>query len=284
MLSLNPKDLTIQVLQKYLQNAIAPRPICFASTISKNGEPNLAPFSFFNVFSSNPPIAVFSPAYSGRTGAPKDTLLNVLEVPECVINVVNYDMVQQTSLASSPFPKGVNEFEKSGFTPVSSDLVKPFRVKESPVQFECKVIEVKELGKAGGAGNLVICEIIRIHVNEAVLNAEQHIDTQKIDLVARMGDNWYCRAAGDALFEVKKPITTIGVGYDALPDEVKQSSILSGNNLGLLGSVEQMPSAEEVQELKKTLPEFKNIAEQHRYAKTLLETNKVKEAWMVLLS
>ena len=166
MLSLDPKELTIPVLQKYLQNAIAPRPICFASTVSKNGEQNLAPFSFFNIFSSNPPIAVFSPAYSGRTGAPKDTLLNVLEVPEVVINVVNYNMVQQTSLASSPFPKGTNEFVKAGFTPVASELVKPARVKESPVQLECKVIEVKELGKAGGAGNLVICESIKSHMSE----------------------------------------------------------------------------------------------------------------------
>ncbi|MGZ3901539.1 MAG: flavin reductase family protein, partial [Bacteroidia bacterium] len=194
MLTLDPKDLTVPALQKYLQNAIAPRPVCFASTVSKNGEPNLAPFSFFNLFSSNPPIAIFSPAYSGRTGAPKDTLLNVREVPECVINVVNYDMVHQASLASSPFEKGVNEFEKAGFTPVPSDLVKPARVKESPVQLECKVIEIKELGKQGGAGNLVICEIIRIHVSESVLNDAKQIDTHKIDLVARMGDNWYCRA------------------------------------------------------------------------------------------
>lgn len=283
MLSFNPKDLSIPVLQKYLQNAIAPRPICFASTISKNGEANLAPFSFFNIFSSNPPIAVFSPAYSGRTGAPKDTLLNILEVPECVINIVNYAMVHQTSLASSPFPRGVNEFVKSGFTPVASELVKPFRVKESPVQMECKVLEVKELGKEGGAGNLVICEIIRIHIHENVLNAENQIDTQKIDLVARMGDNWYCRANGDALFEVKKPITTIGIGYDQLPEEIKNSKILNGNNLGLLASVEQLPGAEEIAEYKKTSPVFNNQNDKYRYAQTLLENNNVKEAWLVLL-
>ncbi len=190
MFSINPKDLAVPALQKYLQNAIAPRPICFASTISKSGEPNLSPFSFFNLFSSNPPIAVFSPAYSGRTGAPKDTLLNVIEVPEVVINVVTYDMVHQTSLSSSPFPKGVNEFIKSGFTPLASELVKPFRVKESPVQLECKVMEVKELGKAGGAGNLVICEIIRMHISENILTTANQMDTRKIDLVARMGDNW----------------------------------------------------------------------------------------------
>jgi len=283
MLTLDPKELAIPVLQKYLQNAIAPRPICFASTVNKDGEPNLAPFSFFNIFSSNPPIAVFSPAYSGRTGTAKDTLLNVLEVPEVVINVVNYDMVQQTSLASSPFAKGINEFVKAGFTPLVSDLVKPFRVKESPVQLECKVIEVKELGKSGGAGNLVICEIIRIHINQLVLNEDNHIDTKKIDLVARMGDNWYCRASGEALFEVKKPITTLGIGIDQIPQEIRNSNVLTGNNLGLLGSVEEIPSPEEVLEFKKTLKSFSNKDEQHHFAKALLDTNKVKEAWMVLL-
>ncbi|MEI8137061.1 MAG: flavin reductase family protein [Bacteroidota bacterium] len=283
MLSLDPKELTIPVLQKYLQNAIAPRPICFASTISANGEPNVAPFSFFNIFSSNPPIAVFSPAYSGRTGAAKDTLKNVLEVPECVINVVNYNMVQQTSLASSPFPMGVNEFVKAGFTPIPSDLIKPYRVKESPVQLECKVIEVKELGKLGGAGNLVICEIIKIHIDESVLNDAKQIDVNKIDLVARMGDNYYCRASGDALFEVEKPITTIGIGYDQIPSEIRNSKILSGNNLGLLGSVETFPSAEEIAEFKKTITAFSSKEDQHQYAKSLLEANKVIEAWMVLL-
>ncbi|MBA2612377.1 MAG: flavin reductase family protein [Bacteroidetes bacterium] len=283
MLSLDPKELTIPVLQKYLQNAIAPRPICFASTVSKNGEANLAPFSFFNIFSSNPPIAVFSPAYSGRTGAAKDTLINVLEVPECVINVVSYDMVQQTSLASSPFPKGTSEFIKAGFTPLASELVKPARVKESPVQMECKVIEVKELGKAGGAGNLVICEIIKIHISETVLNEAKQIDINKIDLVARMGDNWYCRASGDAIFEVEKPIMTIGIGYDQIPAEIRNSNILSGNNLGLLGSVEHLPTAEEIAEYKKTINPFASKDEQHRFAKSLLEANKVKEAWMALL-
>lgn len=283
MLSINPKELTIPVLQKYLQNAIAPRPICFASTIDKNGNPNLAPFSFFNIFSTNPPIAIFSPAYSGRTGAPKDTLLNVLEVPECVINVVTYDMVQQTSLSSSPFPKGINEFEKAGFTQLGSELIKPFRVKESPVQMECNVIEVKELGKSGGAGNLVICEIIKIHIDERILNEANQIDTHKIDLVARMGDNWYCRANGDSLFEVQKPITSIGIGFDAIPSEIKNSEVLTGNNLGLLGSIESLPSQEEIVEFKKTLKQFSDVKEQHLYAQSLLNANKVKDAWMVLL-
>jgi len=283
MLSLNPKELSVQVVQKYLQNAIAPRPICFASTISKSGEVNLAPFSFFNIFSSNPPIAVFSPAYSGRTGAPKDTLLNVLEVPECVINVVNYNMVYQMSLASSPFAKGINEFEKAGFNQIPSDLIQPPRVKESPVQFECKVIEVKELGKLGGAGNLIICEIIKIHIDEAVLNTQNQIDTNKVDLVARMGDNWYCRASGSALFEVEKPITSIGIGYDAIPVQIKNSTILTGNNLGLLGSVEQLPTPEEIAAFKKTIPKFNSEKEQHLFAQSLLELNKAKDAWMVLL-
>ncbi|MDI1353492.1 MAG: flavin reductase [bacterium] len=284
MLSLDPKDLSIQILQKYLQNAIAPRPICFASTVDTNGTPNLAPFSFFNLFSSNPPIAIFSPAYSGRTGAPKDTLLNVKEVPECVINMVTYDMVHQTSLASSPYARGVNEFEKANFTPIPSDLIRPPRVKESPVQLECKVVEIKELGKLGGAGNLVICEVLRIHISDSVLNADKMIDTEKIDLVARMGDNWYCRAHGAALFEVQKPITTIGIGIDQIPKEIKNSTILTGNNLGLLGSVEQIPAQNEVMEFKKNLRPFADKNEQHQYAQDLLKENKVKEAWMVLLA
>jgi flavin reductase (DIM6/NTAB) family NADH-FMN oxidoreductase RutF len=284
MLTLDPKELTVQVLQKYLQNAIAPRPICFASTMSKDGKPNLAPFSFFNIFSSNPPILVFSPARSGRTGATKDTLDNVLEVPEVVVNMVNYEMVHQMSLASSPFPKGVNEFEKANFTPIQSDLIKPFRVKEAPVQLECKVIEVKSLGEKGGAGNLVICEVIRMHIQDNILDENKQIDTKKIDLVSRMGDNWYCRAHGDSLFEVQKPITSIGIGIDSFPESIKHSKVLSGNNLGLLGSVEALPANEELTAYKSSLKKFNNEEEKHQYAKTLLEANKVKEAWLVLLN
>jgi flavin reductase (DIM6/NTAB) family NADH-FMN oxidoreductase RutF len=283
MLTFDPKELSVQQVQKYLQNAIAPRPVCFASTVDKAGNPNLAPFSFFNLFSSNPPIAVFSPAYSGRTGASKNTLDNVLEVPEVVINVVTYNMVQQVSLSSSPFPKGVNEFVKANFTPVASELVKPARVKESPVQMEAKVIEVKELGKSGGAGNLVICEILRVHVDESVLNEDKQIDTRKIDLVARMGDNWYCRAFGDALFEVEKPIMTIGIGIDSIPASIRNSHILSANNLGLLGSIEHLPSNEEMSVYKTSLRQFNSEEERHSFAKALLDAKKVKEAWMVLL-
>ncbi len=284
MLSINPKEISTQILQKYLQNAVAPRPICFVSTISKSGQVNLAPFSFFNIFSSNPPIAVFSPAYSGRTGAPKDSLLNVLEIPECVINIVNYTIVHQVSVTSSPFERGVNEFYKAGLTELKSDLVTPPRVKESPVQLECKVLEVKELGKQGGAGNLVICEIIKIHINESVLNEQNQIDTKKIDLVARMGDNWYCRANEQALFEVEKPVTTICVGFDAIPNEIKQSNVLTGNNLGLLASVEALPTKEEIDNYKKSLPSFASEEIKHSFAQSLLEIKKVKEAWMVLLN
>lgn len=285
MLTLDPKTLAIPVLQKYLQNVVAPRPICFASTIDKEGNPNLAPFSFFNIFSSNPPIAVFSPAFSGRTGAAKDTLLNVREVAEVVINVVNYEMVHQMSLASSPFAKGINEFVKAGFTPIASDLIKPFRVKESPAQLECIVKEVIALGDKGGAGNLVICEIVRIHISDEVLNSEQHIDTKKIDLVARMGDNWYCRANGDALFEVQKPITSIGIGIDNLPASLRLSKVLSGNNLGLLASVEAIPTAdtEEAKVYTSTLKTFDSEEHRHLFAKTLLDNEKLKEAWWVLL-
>jgi flavin reductase (DIM6/NTAB) family NADH-FMN oxidoreductase RutF len=283
-LSIDPKALGVQAAQKYLQNAIAPRPICFASTISAEGKPNLAPFSFFNIFSANPPVAVFSPAYSGRTGASKDTLHNVKEVPEVVINVVTFGIVQQTSLASSPFPKGVNEFTKAGFTSLPSDLVRPFRVSESPVQMEAKVTEVKELGKLGGAGNLVICEILKIHINRSILDDNQQIDTRKIDLVARMGDNWYCRAHGDALFEVAKPVTTIGIGIDQIPEQIRESHILSANNLGQLGSVERLPTPEEIGEFRnRSGKNLMELEDRHLAARHLLEDGKVNEAWMVLL-
>lgn len=281
MLSLDPKELPVPQLHQYLLGAIGPRPICFASTVDKDGRVNLAPFSFFNVFSAKPPIAIFSPNLSGKTGQAKDTHLNLKEVPECVINIVNYNMVHQMSLASSPFPKGINEFEKAGFTELPSDIVKPPRVKESPVQLECRVFELKEIGNC----NLVMCEIVKIHVDESVLNEQKMIDQQKIDLVARMGGNWYCRAHGDALFEIEKPITTIGIGVDALPAEVRNSSILTGNNLGQLGNIEAMPSAEEVAQYKQQHPHtFSHVEDKHRFVKTLLEAEKVKEAWCVLMN
>ena len=281
MLSLTPSELSIPQLHQYLLGAVGPRPICFASTVDAKGNHNLAPFSFFNVFSAKPPIAIFSPNLSGRTGQAKDTHLNIKEVPECVINIVNYSMVQQMSLASSPFEKGISEFTKAGFTPIASDLVKPMRVAESPVQLECKVFEVKENGNC----NLVMCEIIKIHISESVLGANNLIDQQKIDLVARMGGNWYCRAHGDALFEIEKPITTIGVGVDSIPNEYRSSTILTGNNLGQLGNIEVVPTKEEIDTYKKiNVAIFGNEIEKHNYIKTLLDINKVFEAWCLILS
>lgn len=249
MKSIDPKELKIPQIHKYLLSSVGPRPICFASTIDAEGNRNLSPFSFFNVFSSNPPTLVFSPARSGRTGATKNTHDNVKEVAEVVINVVTYDMVHQMNLTSSPYDKGVDEFIKGGFTPLESELVKPFRVAESPVQLECKVKQVLELGDSGGSGNLIICEVVKMHFAEDVLTEDESmVDQQKIDLVARMGGNWYCRAHGDALFEVAKPITTIGVGIDVLPDKIKHSADLNGNDLGLLGGMEYVPSAEQIEE------------------------------------
>ncbi len=281
MITITPSETPIPLLHQYLLGAVGPRPICFASTVDALGNHNVAPFSFFNVFSAKPPIAIFSPNLSGRTGQAKDTHLNIKEVPECVINIVNYDMVHQMSLASSPFPKGTSEFVKAGFTAIASDLVKPMRVMESPVQLECKVFEVKEIGNC----NLVMCEIVKIHISESVLDANKLIDQQKIDLVARMGGNWYCRAHGDALFEIEKPITTIGIGFDAMPTSVKNSTVLTGNNLGQLGNIEFLPTTEEIKEFNALATLFfENENAKHNYAQTLLALNKVKEAWCVLLA
>jgi flavin reductase (DIM6/NTAB) family NADH-FMN oxidoreductase RutF len=279
--SFSPQDLHVSQVHKYLLGSVAPRPICFASTVDKNGNRNLAPFSFFNVFSANPPIAVFSPARSGRTGETKNTLDNVLEVPEVVINVVTYNMVHQTSLASSPYSKGVDEFIKSGFTPLKSDLIKPFRVAESPVQFECKVIEVKSLGKEGAAGNLVICEILKIHIDNAVLDKDKQIDQTKIDLVARMGGNWYCRAFGDAIFEVKKPLTTCGMGVDTLPDHIRLSKRLTGNHLGMLGNIEKIPEQKDIESARK---DYERIEDKVGAAIALLNKGEVYQALCLLYS
>lgn len=294
MKTIDPKEISTPKLHHYLLGAVGPRPIAFASTIDENGNPNLAPFSFFNVFSANPPIMVFSPARSGRTNTTKDTYENVKQVPEVVINVVNYDIVQQMSLASSPYDKNVNEFEKAGLTPLPSDLIKPFRVKESPVQFECKVNEVIELGNEGGAGNLVVCEVVKIHISENVLDEEGAIDQQKIDLVARMGGNWYCRADKNSMFEVQKPIVTKGIGFDNIPDDIKNSTVLTGNDLGILGSVEELPNETDVNEYK--LIELSDLfveledepakleQELHKIAKQALSENRVEDAWKTLLS
>ena len=246
MLTLNTSDLTPVQLQNYLQYAIAPRPICFASTIDVAGNINLSPFSFFNLFSANPPVCIFSPARRVRDNTTKHTLQNVLEVKECVINIVDYAMVQQTSLASTEYGKGVNEFEKAGFTMLPSQLVKPPRVAEAPVQLECIVTQVIPLGDKNGAGNLVLAEIKLIHIKEEILDSEGKIDQAKIDLVARLGGDWYCRVTPENLFKVAKPLTILGIGVDALPASVRNSTVLTGNDLGMLGNIENLPTAEEI--------------------------------------
>ena len=288
---IDPKEVSIARFHSILLGAVGPRPIAFASTIDEDGNPNLSPFSFFNAFSANPPTLVFSPARRVRDNTTKHTLDNVKVIPEVVINVVTYDMVEQMSLSSTEYAKGVNEFEKAGFTAIESEKIRPFRVKESPVQFECKVTQVIELGDQGGAGNLIICEVFLAHVNDAVLDASNAIDQQKIDLVARMGGNWYCRAHGEALFEIEKPLTTLGIGVDAIPQSIRYSPILSGNNLGQLGNVEHIPSDESVREFKES-GEYEillnDIADSdfasHQLAKQLLSKGDVQTAWKVLLS
>ncbi len=251
MLSLNAGDLSPIQLQNYLQYVIAPRPICFAPTIDAAGNINLSPFSFFNLFSTNPPICIFSPARRVRDNTTKHTLENVLEVKECVINIVDYAMVQQTSLASTEYAKGVNEFDKAGFTMLASELVRPPRVAEAPVQLECVVTQVIPLGDKNGAGNLVLAEIKLIHIKEEILDSEGKIDQEKIDLVARLGGDWYCRVTAENLFKVAKPLTTLGIGVNALPASVRNSTVLTGNDLGMLGNQEKLPTAEEIDAMQR---------------------------------
>ncbi len=250
MLTLKTSDLSPMQLQNYLQYAIAPRPICFASTIDGEGNINLSPFSFFNMFSTNPPMCIFSPARRVRDNTTKHTLDNVLAVKECVINIVDYPMVQQMSLASTEYGKGVNEFEKAGFTMLPSQLVTPPRVAEAPVQLECVVNEVIPLGNQNGAGNLVLAEVKLIHIKEEILDAEGKIDQAKIDLVARLGGDWYCRVTPESLFKVAKPLTTLGIGVDALPLSVRKSMVLTGNDLGMLGNVEHLPATAEIDAMR----------------------------------
>lgn len=240
MLTINPSDIETRFLHQYLIGSVGPRPICFASTVDVNGKPNLAPFSFFNVFSANPPILVFAPNNSGRTGEPKHTFLNAKAVPEVAINVVTEEMVEQMNVAAAPWDIGVDEFDKAGFTPVQSDLIKPCRVAESPSQIECKVIEVKEMGKGGGAGNLVICEVLRIHIKEEVLNSENKIDQRKMKLVGRLGGSWYSKTDDSALFELAQPMKPT-IGYDQLPFFIRESEELTANEFGKLAAVEKMP-------------------------------------------
>jgi flavin reductase (DIM6/NTAB) family NADH-FMN oxidoreductase RutF len=295
---LDLNNLSTAEKQYYLQHVIAPRPICFASTIDKAGNVNLSPFSFFNLFSSNPPIVIFSPSRRVRDNTTKHTLQNVLEVPEVVINIVTYDMVQQTSLASCEFPKEVNEFVKAGFTEEPATLVKPPMVKESKVKLECKVNEVKPLGTEGGAGNLVICEVLRMHIDDSLLDDTsttaqyKKLDQRKINHVARLGGDWYCVVNETNLFQVEKPNTQLGIGIDALPLPIRNSKILSGNNLGQLANIHDLPIIEpsfDDAHLKQII-QYYSInpddmeKELHSYAKKLLDAGKVREAWQVLLA
>ena len=289
MISFNPKDLTVQKLHGYLLGAVAPRPIAFASTVDKNGNPNLSPFSFFNVFSANPPSLVFSPSRRVRDNSTKHTLDNVEEVKEVVINVVTYDMVQQVSLSSSDFAKDVNEFEKAGLTMLKSDMVKPFRVAESPIQFECKVNEIIKLGAEGGAGNLVICEVLKFHMAEEILDEYNSIIQEKLDLVARAGGNYYTRAK-KGFFEIPKPGQKLGIGVDSMPKDIRNSMTLTGNDLGMLGNIEKLPSKQEVDQFIKNVSErYPNMAtmshrEKHKIAHNYLSYGDIESAWKLLLS
>ena len=291
-MTIEVSKLTIMERMAWLQHAIAPRPICFASTIDKEGNVNLSPFSFFNLFSSNPPVIIFSPARRVRDNTTKHSLENVLEVPEVVVNICDYNMVQQVSLASCEFPKGTDEFLKAGFTKETSVLVKPPRVKESPVQLECKVIEVKPFGTEGGAGNLVIAEVLLMHIHESILNEEKTmIDQTKLHHIARLGGDWYCKVDSSNLFKVEKPNVKLGIGVDALPASIKESNILTGNNLGQLGNVYEMPFVDPAftDDKLKNIIQYYSInpdemeKELHLYAKELLDEGKVNEAWQILL-
>ncbi|MBD0830969.1 flavin reductase family protein [Aestuariibaculum sediminum] len=289
MLSIDPKEIKTSLLHAYLLSAVAPRPIAFASTVDAEGRVNLSPFSFFNVFSSNPPILVFSPSRRVKDNTIKHTLKNIEATKEVVINSVNFDMVHQMSLSSSNFPEGVNEFEKSGLTMLESDIVKPFRVAESPVQMECKVNDIIKLGTEGGAGNLIICEVVKFHIDNNVLDDNGNVIQEKLDLVARAGGSYYTRA-NKGFFEIPKPISTVGIGVDNFPDEIKNSMILTGNDLGMLGNVEALPTKEDVSvfvdEVSKRYPNIKSAShrEKHKLARNYLSFGDVDSAWKILLS
>ncbi len=289
MISVLPSDIPIQKLHGYLLGAVGPRPIAFASTIDDKGRPNLSPFSFFNVFSANPPILIFSPARRVRDNTTKHTLENVQKVKEVVINVVNFDIVQQMSLSSTEYTEGENEFIKAGLSMLKSDLVKPFRVAESPVQFECKVIKVEPLGKDGGAGNLIFSEVVKIHINKAIIGEDGSIDQYKIDQVARMGGNWYSRA-NQGLFEVPKPLSSLGIGFDNIPEEIRSSTVLTGNDLGMLGNINSLPPQSEIEEFINSNEELSDLINSkdkikvHRKAQEFLTKKEVLSAWKVLLA
>ena len=288
----NLSELSTAEKQYYLQHLIAPRPICFASTIDKEGRVNLSPFSFFNLFSTNPPVVVFAPNRRVRNNTTKHTLENVLEVPEVVINIVTEEMVHQVSLASCEYPKGVDEFVKAGFTKEKASFVKPPMVKESKAKLECKVVEVKSLGLEGGSGSLVICEVLYLHLADEILDKEKKLDQRKLNLVARLGGNWYCRVTEENLFEVEKPNTKLGIGIDALPQSIRHSKILTGNQLAQLANVNELPVVEPSfdDEHLKNIVLYYSISpdemekEIHLYAAKLLDGGKIAEAWQVLLA
>ncbi len=283
-----PGEQPVQEIHQLLLGAICPRPIAFASTVDRDGNPNLAPFSFFNMFGANPPVVVFSPSRSGRTNKTKDTYENIKEVPEVVINLVNFSIVEQANLASGVFPRGVSEFDKAGLTPIPAEVVRPFRVKESPVHLECKVLQVIETGQGPSAGNLILCEIVRVHVDEAILNDKGRIDPNKADWVARMGTDLYCRASGSTLFSVVKPGDGPNIGIDQLPEEIRTSKVFTGHDLARMGIVPNLPSQEEVrtfQDDERFLSIFAGepnpVARReqiHRYARTLLDSGEILKA------
>ena len=294
MRTVNPKEVSVGRFHYLMLGTVAPRPIAFASTIDSEGNVNLSPYSFFNCFSANPPIMVFSPARRVRDNTMKHTLDNMREVPEVVINIVNFPIVEQMSLSSTEYPKGVNEFTKAGLTEIASTNVKPPRVKESPASFECKVIDIIELGQEGGAGHLVICEVVLAHFSDGIFDEDDKIDPFKIDLVGRMGGDWYTRANGDSLFEIAKPLRTMGMGVDAIPEAIRFSTILSGNDLGKLGNVEALPTVAEIEkmredkEMQELILRMKHHPESlqdhlHIAAKLRLAENRVNEAWAILL-
>jgi flavin reductase (DIM6/NTAB) family NADH-FMN oxidoreductase RutF len=278
-MTLDPTQLSIPELHGYLQGAVAPRPIAFAATMDAEGQVNLSPFSFFNVFGTNPPTLIFSPNRRVRDGSTKHTLENVLEVPEVTINMVDFSMVEQMSLSSCEYPRGVNEFEKAGFTEVASSMVRPPRVGESKVSFECKVLEVKQLGDAGGAPNLVICQVVMLHVDESILDEKGRIDQRKTDWVARLGGDWYARASGDALFEVPKPNLQLGIGVDQIPEWIIKHPDFTPNDLGRLGNVERLPDAQQIAEYRATAPADTDFVQ---LGLSLLRSGKVAEAWLAL--
>ena len=276
--SIDAKSTKSKDLYRYLSDAVTPRPIAFVSSIDKKGNKNLSPFSFFNVFSIDPPVLVFSPVNRTRDNTSKDTLENVKDINECVISLVTEEIAQQVSLASCEFDSNVNEFEKAGLTEVKSECISPYRVMESPINFECKVTQIISLGTNGGAGNLVICEVLKIHIDNRVLENDQTINPFKLNIVSRYGKNWYGKTTHKSIYKITKPISRIGMGIDNLPEKLRNSEILTGSELAILASTEYIP-------LRKDFPQRidKNLTEKHILAKEFLSQGKVEEAWQILL-